>query len=63
MRGYLLDLDFLEAANTLMQTLLDVALKDLLAGCVLLYEFWRIFGAVKGETERYFVGVADLIAL
>lgn len=56
-RGHLLNLDLLEAAEALVQALLDVPLQDLLARRVLLDELGRIFGAVEGETQRDLVGV------
>ena len=63
MRGHLLYLDLLEAADTLMQALLYVALQDLLARSVLFNKLGRVLRAVEGQTERYFVGIADRIAL
>lgn len=46
-----------------MQALLYVTLQDLLACSVLLDELRRVLRAVEGETQRYFVGVADGVAL
>ena len=63
MRGHLLNLDLLETADPLMQALLYVTLQYLLACSVLFDELRRVFRTVEGETQRYFVGVADEIAL
>ena len=59
----LFDLDLFEAADALVQALLDVALQDLLASRVLLDELGRVLGTVEGQAERDLVGVLDHVAL
>jgi hypothetical protein len=46
-RSHLLDLDFIELADTLVQALLDIPLQDLLSRSVLFNELRRVFRTVK----------------
>ena len=63
MTGHLLDLDLLEMATALVETLLDVPLQYLLSCSVFLNELGGVFRTVKGQTQGYFVCVSDHISL